>query len=184
MKRVSETIILNNVRCSFVFATKTNKHEKYQIQPLIPKDSELAKKLKAAQTRIAKAAFGDAVKAARLKLPLRDGDEERDGNEYEGMYFLNANSGNPPGIVNRFGKAASDVEIDEQCYSGAVFTVSISLYSFDSKDGGKPGVAAGFNNLMLRGGKGERMDGRKSAVSEFAEFTEDGDSDDEFDDLD
>lgn len=179
-------MILQNVRGSFVFANRPRKKENgedggYGIQVLIPKNDPQVKRFEKLvdQALEEKHGSGALKKKARYKLPLRDGDTERDGEEYEGMYFFNANSGRKPGIVNRNNEPADQDDIEEYCYSGAYFHVSVNVYGFDAKDGGKPGVAVGLNNIMLRK-KGERLDGSVPATSEFADFAED--FDDDFDD--
>lgn len=179
-------MILQNVRGSFVFVTQPRKKDNgedgnYGIQVLIPKDDPQVKKFKKLvdQALEEKHGAGALKKKARYKLPLRDGDEERDGEEYEGMYFFNANAGKKPGIVNRNNEPADQDDIEEYCYSGAYFHVSVNIYGFEAKDGGKPGVAVGLNNVMLRK-KGERLDGSVPATSDFQDYAEDGD--DDFDD--
>lgn len=181
-------MILQNVRGSFVFVDKPRKKDNgedggYSIQVLLPKDDPQVKRFNKLVDQALEEKHGTAAlsKKGRYKLPLRDGDEERDGEEYEGMYFFNANAGRRPGIVNRNNEPADADDIEEYCYSGAYFHVSVNIYGFDAKDGGKPGVAVGLNNIMLRR-KGERLDGTTSATSDFAEFAED--TDDGFDDLD
>ena len=182
-------IILQNVRCSYVFLERPRKLEsgedgKYSVQILLPKNDPQIKKLKLLIDATLNDKFGaDATKKrGKYKLPLRDGDEERDGEEYEGMYFMNANAGKKPGIVNRNGEPADVDDLEEYCYSGAYFHISVNLYGFDSKDGGKPGVAMGLNNAMLRK-KGDRLDGSVSATSEFSDFaSDDGDDTDDGDD--
>ena len=174
-------VILQDVRCSYVFVTEPRKGEngesgKYSIQILLPKDDEQVKKIKAAIVKAAEEKFGSNVKMGMLKLPLRDGDGEREGEEYEGVYFLNANSSRKPGIVNRNNEPADQDDLDEYCYSGAYFHVSVNFYAFNFE--GKKGIAVGLNNLMLRK-KGERLDGSSSATSEFGSFA---DSDDDFED--
>lgn len=175
-------VILQDVRCSYVFAHQERKDGGFGVQPLVPKGSTLHKKLVKIVDKVLVDKFGqDALKKkARYKLPLRDGDEERDGEEYEGMIFFNANSGKKPGIVNRNNEPADVDDIEEYCYSGAYFHVSVNFYAFDAKEGGKPGVAVGLNNVMLRK-KGDRLDGSVSATSEFADFAND---DDDFEDDD
>lgn len=180
-------IILQNVRCSYVFVQNPRKKEggedgKYGVQILLPKDDPQVKKLNSIVKKTLVEKFGEEAtkKLGKFKLPVRDGDDERDGEEYEGVFFMNANSGKKPGIVNRNNEPADQDDIEELCYSGAYFHVSINVYAFKSTDGGKPGVALGLNNLMLRK-KGERLDGSVSATSEFADF---GSSDDDFDDDD
>lgn len=173
-------VILQDVRCSYVFVHQERKDGGFGVQPLVEKGSALHKKLIKVVDKVLVEKFGqDALKKkARYKLPLRDGDEERDGEEYEGMIFFNANSGKKPGIVNRNNEPADIDDIEEYCYSGAYFHVSVNIYPFEAKEGGKPGVAVGLNNIMLRK-KGDRLDGSVSATSEFADFAEDDDFEDD-----
>lgn len=170
-------IILQNVRGSYVFVNERRKKENgedgsYSIQVIIPKDDPQIKRLKKLIDEALVNKFGAEAtkKRGKYKLPLRDGDEERDGEEYEGMYFMNINSSKKkPGIVNRNNEPADEDDIEEYCYSGAYFHVSANVYAFDGKDGGKPGIAMGLNNVMLRK-KGERLDGSVAATSEFSDF--------------
>lgn len=173
-------VILQDVRCSYVFAHQERKDGGFGVQPLVEKGSDLHKKLIKVVDKVLVEKFGqDALKKkARYKLPLHDGDDERDGEEYEGMIFFNANSGKKPGIVNRNNEPADIDDIEEYCYSGAYFHVSVNIYPFEAKEGGKPGVAVGLNNIMLRK-KGDRLDGSVSATSEFADFAEDDDFEDD-----
>ncbi len=179
-------VILEKVRCSYVYIDKVNKHGKYSIQPLIEKGSALAKKIEMAQLAVLTEKFGDAAakKLGKYKLPLRDGDDERDGEEYEGMLFMNVNSSKRPGILNKSKEEADQDDLEEYAYSGAYFNISVNLYPFESKEGGKPGVAVGLNNVMLVR-KGERLDGTVSASKEFEDFevADDDDLDDDLDDL-
>ena len=178
-------MILQNVRCSFVFVTQPRKKDdgtdgKYGVQIVISKDDPQVKKFNKLVDQALEEKHGTQAlkKKSRYKLPLRDGDEERDGEEYENMYFFNANGGKKPGIVNRNNEPADQDDIDELCYSGAYFHISVNVYGFDAKDGGKPGVAVGLNNVMLRK-KGERLDGSVAATSEFEDYAEDGMDDDD-----
>jgi len=179
-------IILKNVRCSYVFIDEPRKDKekpdqkgKYSIQVLLPKDDPQVKKLKALSQKVAKEKFGDKVKLGMLKMPLRDGDDERDTPEYEGMYFLNANSAKKPGINNRANEHADADDLEEYGYSGCYFHVSVNLYGF--KVDGNKGVAVGLNNVMLRKA-GDRLDGSVSASDEFADDVDDDLDDDELDD--
>ena len=181
-------MILQNVRGSFVFVTQPRKKENgeagnYGIQVILSKKDPQVKKFNKLVDQALEEKHGSQAlqKKARYKLPLRDGDEERDGEEYEGMYFFNANGGKKPGIVNRNNEPADEDDIEELCFSGAQFHVSVNVYGFDAKDGGKPGVAVGLNNIMLRK-KGERLDGSVAATSDFQDYAE-GDEDDFDDDL-
>ena len=182
-------IILQDVRCSYVFVKSPRKKDngedgKYSVQILIDKtDKEQISKIRRAIDTTLVDGFGaDATKKrGKYKLPLRDGDEERDGEEYEGMFFMNANSGRKPGLVNKNNEPADLDDIEEYCYSGAYFHVSMNVYSYPARDGGKPGVALGLNNVMLRK-KGDRLDGTTSASSDFSEFATASDETDNNDD--
>lgn len=176
-------VILQNVRCSFVFVQEPRKGDngekgKYSLQPIIPKDHPQVKNIKAAIKAAAESKFGSNVKMGMLKLPLRDGDEEREGEEYKNCYFLNANSSRKPGVVNRNNEPADQDDFEEYCYSGAYFHVSLNFYAYNYE--GKKGVAVGLQNVMLRK-KGDRLDGSTSATSEFAGFADDETSNDDND---
>ena len=60
-----------------------------------------------------------------LKLPLRDGDTERDDEAYKNSYFVNANSTTKPSVVDR----AANYIAPEQVYSGAYGRATITFYA-------------------------------------------------------
>lgn len=103
-----------------------------------------------------------------LKTPLRDGDAERPDDEaYADSYFVNANSGTAPGIVD----ADRNPIIDRsEVYSGVYGRASINFYAFNSN--GNKGIACGLNSLQkIR--DGEPLGGKSRAEDDFA--TEDDD---------
>lgn len=169
----SVKLVLKDVIGSYVYVREPKINddgkEKYSIQIIIDKDDPQVNLIREAVISVAKSTFGEKVKLGALKMPVRDGDTERDGKEYEHKFFLNANSSRAPQIVNRFGKIATEQDLDEYCYSGATFHVSVNIYGFDF--GGKKGIAVGLNNIMLRK-KTDRLDGATSAVNEFAQFAD------------
>lgn len=133
---------------------------KYNICILIPKDDaktldKINKAIEAAkQAGKAKLADKNGKIPSNLKLPLRDGDEERpDDPAFEGMYFINANSQRKPSIVDR---DLNPIMEKEEFYSGCYGRASINFYAFNVSS---KGIAAGLNNLqkledgeMLAGG--------------------------------
>jgi hypothetical protein len=109
---MSTKVITGKVRFSYVNIFKSRAFQagqdaKYSVCLLIPKeDKATIKKIKAAIEEAVQEGIGSkwgGKKPANLKLPLRDGDDERadEAEEYEGMYFLNANSTQKPGIGPR-----------------------------------------------------------------------------------
>lgn len=147
---------------------------KYSVSLIIPKsDVDTAKKIRAA----IKAAYEEgegklkgnsrAVPALEaIKIPLRDGDMERPGDEaYKDSYFVNANSATQPGIVD-----ASCQRILErsEVYSGVYGRASISFYAFNSN--GNKGIACGLNNLQkIR--DGEPLGGKPRPEDDFSVVT-------------
>ncbi len=140
--------------------------EKYSVSVLIPKEDKqtvqaINKAIEAAiEEGIAKFGGKKPNKAA-LKLPLRDGDVEREDEAYQGHYFLNANSTTPPQIVDNFVNPILD---RNEVYSGCYGRVSLNFYAFNSN--GNRGVACGLGNIQkLR--DGEPLGGRSNAADEF-----------------
>jgi len=101
-----------------------------------------------------------------LKCPIRDGDEEREGKEYKDSFFMNAGNKNPPGIIDRSGKALTD---KEEFYSGCFARASISFFPYDQA--GNKGVGAGLNNLMFIK-EGDRLDNVVAPEDDFADDIE------------
>ena len=140
---------------------------KYSISVLIPKtDTATINKINEAidiaiEEGIARFG-GKKPNKATLKLPLRDGDLERDNDAYKGHYFINANSINAPQIVD----ANLDPILDRnEVYSGCYGRVSLNFYAFNSN--GNKGIACGLGNVQkLR--DGELLGGRSSAKDDFA----------------
>lgn len=182
----STRIITQPCRSSYMFVIEPRENddgdEVYSSQIIIPKkDKVTLRKIKAAIELAAKAKFGAKVKMGQLKTPLRDADEEeRDGDEYDNSYFLNANNNRRPGAVDRSNTKLVGDECFEHLYSGAWFRFSLTFYGFDNR--GNKGVAVALNNVMFHK-HDDRLDGSVAAESEFEDYGEDDDdSDDSFDD--
>jgi hypothetical protein len=149
---------------------------KYSVSLIIPKsDTATVEKIKAA----IQAAYeeghsklkgnGRSVPALSvIKTPLRDGDVERPDDEaYANSYFINANSGAAPGIVD----ADRNTIIDRsEVYSGVYGRASINLYAFNSN--GNKGIACGLNNLQ-KIKDGDPLGGKSRAEDDFATETDD-----------
>ena len=101
---------------------------------------------------------------ANLKMPLRDGDEERpDDAAFAGCYFVNCTSQRKPGVVDA---DLNPIMEKEDFYSGCYGRVSINFYAFNVS--GNKGVAAGLNNLQKLE-EGERLAGGSSAEEDFSD---------------
>lgn len=149
---------------------------KFSVSLIIPKsDTKTVEKIKAA----IQAAYeegesklkgnGKTVPAlSALKTPLRDGDLERPDDEaYANSYFVNANSGTAPGIVDADRQPIID---HSEVYSGVYGRASINFYAFNSN--GNKGIACGLNNLQKMR-DGEPLGGKTRAEDDFADDGED-----------
>lgn len=145
---------------------------KYSVSLIIPKHDE--KTVDAINTAIDAAIKDGAAKfggkipnRAALKLPLRDGDTERDDEAYKGCYFINANSTTAPQIVDRGVQPILD---RSEVYSGCYARVSINFYAFNSN--GNRGIACGLGNIQ-KVRDGAPLGGKSSAADDFVTDPED-----------
>lgn len=153
--------------------------KKYSACIIWPKsDTAMTKKVETAM----EAATQDGIKAkwkgkkpAKLKLPMRDGSEERpEDAAFQDCWFLNANSSKQPGVVDLARNAILD---QDEIYSGCFCRFSLMFYPFSSN--GNNGVAVGLNNVQ-KICDGERLSGGSRAEDDFDDdyMGEGGDLDD------
>ena len=141
--------------------------EKYSVSVLIPKNDK--ETINAINTAIDAAIEegiskfgGKKPNKAAIKLPLRDGDTERDDEAYKGHFFINANSNTPPQIVDRSVKPILD---RGEVYSGCFARVSLNFFAFNSN--GSKGVACGLGNIQ-KVRDGEPLGGKSKAEDDFS----------------
>ncbi len=169
-----------NTRWSYVNAWEAKSINggtpKFSVSLIIPKsDTKTVAKIKAA----IEAAYHEGEAKLKgssrtlppmdaIKLPLRDGDQERpDDPAYANSYFMNANSNTAPGIVDADCQPILD---RSEVYSGVYGRASVNFYAFNSN--GNRGIACSLNNLQkIR--DGEHLGGKSSAEEDFATEEED-----------
>ena len=140
-------------------ASINGSNPKYSVSLIIPKtDTKTIDAINAAVDAAIKdgaAKFGGKIpNKAALKLPLRDGDLERDDEAYKGAYFVNANSTTAPQIVDRSVQPILD---RAEVYSGC--------YAFNST--GNRSIACRLGNTQ-KVRDGEPLGGRSSAADDFS----------------
>lgn len=142
---------------------------KYSVCILIPKsDTKTIEKIKAAIEAAkvlgkAKIADKNGKIPSTLKIPLRDGDEEHsDDPAFEGMYFINANSTNRPGVVDA---SLNPIMDKSEFYSGCYGRASVNFYAYNVQSKSK-GIAAGLQNLQKLC-DGEPLSGGSTAEEDF-----------------
>ena len=139
-------------------ASINGSNPKYSVSLIIPKtDTKTIDAINAAVDAAIKdgaAKFGGKIpNKAALKLPLRDGDLERDDEAYKGA---------APQIVDRSVEPILD---RAEVYSGCYARVSINFYAFNSN--GNRGIACGLGNIQ-KVRDGEPLGGRSSAADDFS----------------
>ena len=164
-------VVTGKVRLSYAHVWEpvsiNDSKPKYSVSLVIPKsDKETIKKINAAvdaaiEEGIAKFGGKKPNKAA-LKLPLRDGDTERDDEVYKNCFFVNANSTTAPQIVDRTVQPILD---REEVYSGCYARVSINFYAYNTN--GNKGIACGLGNIQ-KIADGEPLGGRTTAKDDFS----------------
>lgn len=128
------------------------------------------------------AAIEDAIEAAKqagknttfggkiprpCKVPLRDGDEEKDTDEhpeFKGCYFLNCSTTRRPSVVDA---DLEEIERRDDVYGGNIARVSLNFYAFDM--GKNKGIAAGLNNVQILEGGEPLGAGSTSAADDFGD---------------
>ena len=147
---------------------------KYQTNVLIPKNEK--KTVKAIEQAIEAAKQAGIVSKwsgkvpKKCEMPLRDGDDKGD-EIYEGHFYVNAKCKTKPGVVD---KAKQPITDEEEIYSGMWAYVSVTFFAYDVN--GNKGVACGLNNVM-KFKDDDRLGGRVSAETDFADFGDDDDDD-------
>lgn len=150
--------------------------EKYSVSLIIPKSdtktvTAIEKAIDAAIEEGIGKFGGKKPNKAALKLPLRDGDLEKDDVNYKDAYFINANSITAPQIVD---KQVQPILDQTEVYSGCYARVSISFYAFNTN--GNRGVACGLGNIQkIR--DGEPLGGHSSASDDFTTIGEQSEPD-------
>jgi hypothetical protein len=167
----STKVVTGVVRASYLHiwepsAVNEGDQKKYSASLIIPKsDKATIAKIEAAVKAACeqgKSKWGGKI-PAKLKLPLRDGDEERPEDEaYADSWFLNSNCKTKPGIVD---SNAQPIMNQDEVYSGCFIRASVTFYPFDTN--GNKGIACGLNHIM-KVKDGEPLGGRSTAESDFA----------------
>lgn len=155
-----------------------NNEKKYSVSILIPKEDKATIEAVQKAVELAKAEgktkkWGGIV-PKKLQLPLRDGDEERDDEAYQGCYFFNASSSakSPVKCFNRLKQELSPSEI----YSGCWGLVSLKMFPYDAS--GNKGVAAGLNQVLFWADDEKLGGGSQGNDFEDLEIDEDEDLED------
>ncbi len=171
-------VTTGKVRLSYAHLTEPvaiqeGQEKKYSASFIVPKNDKktlekITTAIKLATQRGIETKWG-GKKPAKLKLPLRDGDDERPEDEaYANSFFINANCKTRPFVVDeRKHEYVSIEESEEHVYSGCYVYANLSFYPYDAA--GNRGVACGLNGVM-KAADGEPLSSRVSAETAFADI--------------
>jgi len=171
--RKATTVVTGLVRFSYAHvweakAIEEGQTPKFSVSLIIPKSDtatvdKIKKAIEAAKVE-GKGKWNGKIPPV-LKLPLRDGDEERPDDEaYKGAYFINANSANKPSVVD---KDVAPILDRDEFYSGCFGRASVNFYAFNAS--GNKGIAAGLNNVQKLK-DGDKLGGGSSAEEDFGDM--------------
>lgn len=170
MNKSNAKVITGVVRLSYANVWEprsiNGSNPKYSVSIIIPKSDKetLARINQAVDAAITEGVgkFGGKIPPkGSLKLPLRDGDVERDDEAYKNSYYINANSITAPEVVDAH---VQPILERSEIYSGVYARASISFYAFNSN--GNRGIAAGLGNIQ-KIKDGEHLGGHASATEDF-----------------
>ncbi|MBE6056885.1 DUF2815 family protein [Clostridium sp.] len=168
-KRTGTKVTTGKVRLSYAHLFEPHAIEgnepKYSVSVIIPKtDTETLKAIKEATNEakeLGKSKWNGKVPAT-LKTSLRDGDTERPDDEaYANCYFLNANSKNKPGVVDKNVQPVLDAT---EVYSGCYARLTLNFYAYSAS--GNKGIACGLGNVQKLE-DGEPLGGFTRAEDDF-----------------
>lgn len=129
--------------------------------------------------------FGKKIAHSKLRhFPIKDGDKEtdEDGNvnpHHAGCYLIRASSKFKPQVIDKNGNT---LYTNEEVYSGAWYRVSISVWAWSHKTGGK-GVSINLHNAM-KVKDDERFGGGTTAAQDFGDLISEDDDENEDEDED
>lgn len=174
MNKSNAKVITGIVRLSYANVWEprsiNGSNPKYSVSIIIPKSDKetLARINQAVDAAITEGVgkFGGKIPPkGSLKLPLRDGDVERDDEAYKNSFYINANSITAPEVVDSH---VQPILERSEIYSGVYARVSISFYAFNSN--GNRGIAAGLGNIQKIKDE-DHLGGHASATDDFSSAT-------------
>lgn len=181
---MSTRVIIKNVRFSYAHVFQKDNNDKYSVSILIRKDNPQVAEIKKAIEEAAREGAGKLGGNFKLNIlkTLHDGDLEKAGDPaYEGCYYLNAKSGQRPGVVKvnytGVGGKTTDITDEEEFYSGCYGMASVTFFAFNSAS--NKGIGCGLNNV-LKTKDGEKLGGGATAESDFGDQVDTDIPEDEF----
>jgi hypothetical protein len=141
---------------------------KYGVSVLIDKSNKaLVKKIETAIQKTISEGQAVLKTTKGLSTPLRDGDEEKDSEEYENCFFINVSNKNKPIVVD---EDRQDIINPRDVYSGCYGRVSMTFFAYNKA--GKKGIGVSLNAVQ-KTGDGESLGGGYTRASVDEDFGDD-----------
>jgi hypothetical protein len=150
IERVTVKAVLSyaNIFEPYIDPKKPTEKGKYKVLLLIDKtDKESVRKIKAAikhvEAKMVTEKYAGKVPKKAIPNTFNDGDEDKEGEEYEGRYYINVSKHIKPAIVDRKRNPITD---PEEVYSGCVANVCIEFYYYWRED--SKGITASLEGIQ------------------------------------
>ena len=121
---------------------------KYKCLLLIDKDdkasvAKIREAIKAVEAKMITEKYAGKAPKKAIKNTFNDGDEDKDGEEYENRFYINVSKHIKPAIVDRRLKPITN---EEEIYSGVVANVCIEFYYYFRED--SKGITASLEAIQ------------------------------------
>lgn len=160
---------------------KPEEKGKYKCLLLIDKDDTKSVKaieraIKAVEAKMITEKYAGKAPKKAIKHSFNDGDEDKEGQEYENRYYINVSKHVKPAIVDRKLKPITD---EEEVYSGIVANVCIEFFYYWRED--SKGITASLEGIQKLS-DGEPLGATRVRAEDV--FQVEDDEEDDYDELD
>ena len=176
------TVKIGPVRLSYVHLEKPyagvdgNQDPKYQVSIIVPKKekamiSKIEAAIEAAKEKGKAKHFPNGI-PKKLDISFRDGDTDKEDENYADSFYISAKSKKPVGVLDKDKQPVKDWS---KIYSGMWAYVQLDFYAYSKP---KTGIACGLLNVMKYRDDDTFGTQRESAEDAFADIDAADDADD------
>lgn len=140
---------------------------KYGVSVLLPKDGDDAKRIKKVIDQMIKDEQATLKGTKGLTICLRDGDTEKENEEYADHYFINVSNKQKPIVVD---ENRDDIINPRDIYSGCYGRVSMTFFAYNKA--GNKGIGVSLNAVQ-KTSDGEALGGGYTRASIDEDFGDD-----------
>lgn len=177
---VRATLSYVNVFTPYRDPKKPEDKPKYKCLLLIDKSDKASVKkiqdaIKAVEAKMITEKYAGKAPKKAIKNTFIDGDEEKEGEEYEDRYCINVSKHVKPVIVD---KRLNPITDEEEVYSGVVANVSIEFYYYWRED--SKGITASLEGIQ-KIADGEPLGGGRVRAEDVFDAIDEEEEDSDFD---